>query len=129
LKLQNEPISFLQSGIDNLIYGLSVDYGSDAYPRWAKNPLGDKTIARVGETDLVTIKDVVEKGSKMSTPTIPGALFSRMGQRGKKGKGFIRGNTVNSSPSKFFCKPTKYELIATYRVFFPSLPDDIPGKP
>jgi hypothetical protein len=129
LKLQNEPISFLQSGIDNFIYGLSVDYGSDTYPRWAKNPLDDKTIARVGETDLVTIKDVVEKGSKVSTPTVAGALFSHMGQRGKKGKGFIRGNTVNSSPSKFFCELTEHKMIAIERVFFPSWPGDIPGKP
>ena len=72
---------------------------------------------------------MVEESSKVSAPAVPGALFFGTGQKGKKGKGLFRGNTVNSSPSKFFCELTEYEAIATDRVFFPSFPGDIPGKP
>jgi len=89
LKFQNEPISLLQGRIDDFIYGLSVDNGPDTYSSRAKDPLDDKTVARVGKTDLIAIEDMVEKSSKVSTPTVPGALFSRMGQGSKKRKDFI----------------------------------------
>jgi len=72
---------------------------------------------------------VVEESSKVSAPAVPGALFFGTGQKGKKRKGLFRGNTFNSSASKFFFELTKNETIATNRVFFPSLPGDIPGKP
>ena len=89
MKFQNKPISHLLSGIDNLIYGLSAYNGPDTYPRWSKDPLDDETIAGVGKTDLIAIEDMVEKRSKVSTPAVPGALFSGMGKGSKKGKGFI----------------------------------------
>jgi hypothetical protein len=72
---------------------------------------------------------VVEESSQVSAPAIPGALFFGTCQEGKKGKGLLRGNTLNSSPSKFFSELTENETIATDRVFFPSLPGDMPGRP
>jgi hypothetical protein len=65
----------------------------------------------------------------VSAPAVPSALFSSTGQKGKKGKGLFWGDTVNSSPSKFFRELTEHEAIATDGVFFPSLPGDIPDKP
>jgi len=72
---------------------------------------------------------VIEEGSQVGAPAVPGTLFFGTGQKGKKGKGLFRGNTVNSSPSKFFSELTEYETIATDRIFFPSLPGDMPGRP
>ena len=77
----------------------------------------------------MAIEDMVEKRSKVSTPAVPGALFSGMGQGSKKGKGLIRGNSVNSSPAKYCCELTEHEVIAVDCVFFPNLPGDTPGKP
>jgi hypothetical protein len=65
----------------------------------------------------------------VSAPAVSGALFSDLGQGSEKAKHIFRGNAVNASPSKFFYKPTEYEVIAFDRIFFPSLPGDIPDKP
>jgi len=72
---------------------------------------------------------VVEESSQVSAPAVPGALFSDLGQGSKKAKDIFRGNTVNFAPSKFSCEFTEHEMIAFDRVFFPSLPGDIPDTP
>jgi hypothetical protein len=72
---------------------------------------------------------MVEKSSQVSTPAVPGALFSDLGQGSEKAKHIFRGNTVNSPPSKFSPELTEHEVIAFDRVFFPSLPGDTQDKP
>jgi hypothetical protein len=89
LILHNEPVSYLQGGIDDFIYGLSVDYGPDTYSSWAKDSFDDESVARVSKIEFIAIADVVEKSSKVSAPAVPGALFSGTGQKGKKGKGLF----------------------------------------
>ena len=65
----------------------------------------------------------------MSAPAVSGALFSDLGQGSEKAKHIFRGNAVNFPPSKFSRELTEHEVIAFDRVFFPSLPGDIPDKP
>ena len=129
LKLQNESISYFRGGIDDFIYTFSAYHCPDAYSRWTKNPFDDGTVTGVGKLELIAVEDVVEESSKVSAPAVPGALFSDLGQGSKKAKHIFRGNTVNFPPSKFSRELTEHKVIAFNRVFFPSLPGDIPGKP
>ena len=54
-----------------------------------KTLFDDETIAGIGEGELIAIEDVVEKGSKVSTPAVPGTLFFGAGQKGNKGEGLF----------------------------------------
>jgi hypothetical protein len=79
LKLQNEPISYFQGSIDNLIYALSAYHGLDTHSRGPKNPFDHGTVTGIGKFELIAIEDMVEKSSKVSTSAVPGALFSDLG--------------------------------------------------
>jgi hypothetical protein len=83
LQLHNESVSCLHTGIDDFIYGLSVDNGPDTHSGWSKDPFDDETVASIA------IQYVVEESSKVSAPAVPGALFLGTGQEGKKGEGFF----------------------------------------
>jgi len=89
LQFQNESISYLQTAIDDLVYGFSVNHRPNTYSSRTKDPFDDKGIARVGKTEFIAIEDVVEKSSKVSAPAVPGALFFGTGQKCKKGKGLF----------------------------------------
>ena len=106
LKLQNEPISYIQGGIDDFIYGLPVDHCPGSYSRWSKNSPNDGTVAGVGDIELIAIVDVVEKSAKVSTPGVLGALFSGIGQGSKKAECILWVDTANSSAAKFSCETT-----------------------
>jgi hypothetical protein len=77
------------TAIDDLVYGLSINHGPNTYSSRPKDPFDDKSVARVGKTEFIAIKDVVEESFKVSAPAVPSALFSSTGQKGKKGKGLF----------------------------------------
>jgi hypothetical protein len=58
LKLQNEPISYIQGGIDHFIHGLTVDHCPGSYSWWSKDPPNDGTVTGVGKMELIAIVDV-----------------------------------------------------------------------
>jgi hypothetical protein len=88
-RIKNNPVSYLSTSVDDLVYGLSVEDCPYADSRWAENPFNDETVAGIGESELIAIQNVVEKSSKVSTPAVSGALLFATGQEGKKGEGLF----------------------------------------
>ena len=89
LKLQNEPISYIQGGVDDFIHGLPVDHCPGSYSWWSKDSPNDGTVAGVGQMELIAIVDVVEKCAKVSTPGVFGALFSGIGHFSEEGEDLL----------------------------------------
>jgi hypothetical protein len=79
-ELENEPIPYKLSGIDNFVYCFSVDDINGTDSRRTKYVSYYSIVTGILEGELITVSDVVKKGSKDGTPGVLGALLFPLGK-------------------------------------------------
>jgi len=79
-ELENESIPHKLGGIDNFVYCLPVDDINGTNSRRTKYVSYYSIITGILEGELITVDDVVKKGSKDGTPGVLGALFFPFGK-------------------------------------------------